>query len=449
CTDVTIGIDPMNCGRAGNACNSGELCVGGACLPLKFEPTLPCGTSGDNCLPGQWCYKGACTPIQVVTDPRHCGLSPVECNAGELCVNGVCIKIDIGSDPSSCGKSQTACNPGNWCMDGICAPFILGTSSSTCSSDKSCSLGAPCHNGVCQSYNIGTDPWNCGTDSHQCSAGELCVSGSCKPLYITTNPLSKKCHSGSLEYDGHCLPIHISTFLSACGYNSQGCKNGEVCVSGACVSGLEHTKDIAIVGCSKGPRDTNSEGSINNGHSWNSHGEEDTLHSSSSGNGTRRQSYGCPAGQVCGAGLSFDIFGDSQNCAGPGAGCPGNNLCCNNTCLSVDISTNAHLSDCKNNKCKAGCICEVDQTCRSVVIELLSSACEPVCRTGEICVSGTCINIAGDATGCGKSAYACPANHLCVLGTCLTVDTGSDPKNCGTGGLDCPAGTLCFAGACI
>ncbi|KAH7133984.1 hypothetical protein EDB81DRAFT_762333 [Dactylonectria macrodidyma] len=480
-TGVTIGIDPNNCGQPGNACGPGELCVVGKCftLPSFGSDALHCGTSQEACLPGQWCYNGACKPIQVVADPRNCGDPSTPCRPGELCVNGACIEIEIGSNPFNC--SGTPCDSGNWCLDGSCLPFILGSTTRPCETDDQCTLGASCHNGVCRPFYIGTDPYNCGSLGVECSAGDLCVSDLCRPLNISNGfgacRLPEENHPGNICYGDYHFPIHISTDSSSCGLNGQVCAGAEVCVSGICVPGLEYTEEVSTVGCIPSGiklADTGSDGvdsnkggssndGVGSGDGAGAGNEDDSNDGADASDGVISDDAGhsaageytippaghsCPSRNVAACGLCLNVFGDSdtQNCGGKA--CPGNQLCCRNSCIAIDITTNSQLLDCQTNHCERGHLSYADGT-PSRVIELEPAQCKRGCDASEICISGSCIKVSGDPLNCSDARKTCPANNLCISGTCIPVDTGSDPENCGSEGVACASGFLCFAGSCL
>ncbi|KAJ3523846.1 hypothetical protein NM208_g12295 [Fusarium decemcellulare] len=178
CTNITIGLDPNECGRPDNPCEPGELCVAGGCYPLDIgsDPkNCTDSTTSPACLPGQWCNNGKCEPIQIIADSRRCGMENKKCPPGSLCVNGKCQDIDIGSDPTFCGSSNETCDSGNWCLDGRCVPFNIGTNVQACNQTSECPLGSSCENGWCRQLFIGTDPLNCGQDGDKknCTAEQI------------------------------------------------------------------------------------------------------------------------------------------------------------------------------------------------------------------------------------------------------------------------------------
>lgn len=93
---VSLDFDEENCGTCGNACDAGELCVGGSCTGLCDAPLLTCGS--------------AC--IDPRTDPNNCGACGTVCET-EICRRGMCRGpqpghvVLIGHDYSASDLAET------------------------------------------------------------------------------------------------------------------------------------------------------------------------------------------------------------------------------------------------------------------------------------------------------------------------------------------------------
>lgn len=117
CTADTSS-DKFNCGMCGNACLSGEACVGGTC-------------------------RLSCSPPQV------------EC--GSMCA-------DTSSNSLHCGTCNNACGTDQICQSGTC---MMG----------SCPSGTTSCSGAC--LDTQTNSQNCGACGHACLATQTCSGGQC------------------------------------------------------------------------------------------------------------------------------------------------------------------------------------------------------------------------------------------------------------------------------
>ncbi|URD84916.1 Stigma-specific protein, Stig1 [Musa troglodytarum] len=52
-------MDFFNCGRCGKRCRFGEMCCGGGCVNVFYDPNN-CGFCGNRCKPGGFCRYGMC-----------------------------------------------------------------------------------------------------------------------------------------------------------------------------------------------------------------------------------------------------------------------------------------------------------------------------------------------------------------------------------------------------
>ncbi|MBN1770649.1 MAG: hypothetical protein JXB32_05265, partial [Deltaproteobacteria bacterium] len=123
---VDLQTDRAHCGACDEACETGEVCVDGACAT--------------SCPAGQDVCDDRCVELQ--TDRAHCGACDEACETGEVCVDGACATscpgaqiecggscIDPDTDRAYCGASGdctgteagAACADGEVCVDGACA----------------------------------------------------------------------------------------------------------------------------------------------------------------------------------------------------------------------------------------------------------------------------------------------------------------------------------------
>jgi hypothetical protein len=239
--------DDANCGKCGNACPSGQLCVSSACTscaaPSKMCGTTctdvtsdsnNCGACGTACPTGQSCNAGKCAacptgklscPVQVCTGGRtphgwRGGLP--NCTTQTACV-------DPSSDPSNCGGC------GNLCLDYPAAVAIWVPEGAS-----SCTAGKCAHKVECSSATaivnssegasaaagfypneLTTDANNCGACGNACAAGTKCNNGACG------------CQAPQTSCGGTC--VDTSTDTNNCGACGTACPVGQGCFSGACV----------------------------------------------------------------------------------------------------------------------------------------------------------------------------------------------------------------------
>jgi hypothetical protein len=246
CVDTAASHD--HCGACGNACESFEVCNGGAC-------SLECPAGKVECL-------GGC--VDVTTDLQHCGGCSRPCTAGlnatAECAMGVCdVRCESGwSDLDGDGSCETDCVPssateicngiddncdgevdeGFDCRMGhevACTTLCGSTGSGICS--LACSLPDPascnppgelcngedddcngsCDNGYdCCNGESGTCETACGsTGARQCSA--TCAWSSCAPPAETCNGADDDC-------DGQCdVGPGMACCAGATGSCSLGC----------------------------------------------------------------------------------------------------------------------------------------------------------------------------------------------------------------------------------
>ena len=157
--EVATGTDIRNCGKCGNQCAQGQVCINGECTcPLCNFPNAKAGCFGN------MCGIAACNPgwancdnntlngceRNIDSDAGNCGACGVQCaqglvcvqqsctcpqckipNAKSVCINNVCVldsclpgfancdgqqgngcEVDLGLDSKNCGACGKACAQG-------------------------------------------------------------------------------------------------------------------------------------------------------------------------------------------------------------------------------------------------------------------------------------------------------------------------------------------------
>jgi hypothetical protein len=75
----------LNCGGCGHACELGEVCANGACVPW-YDHVDPCPLGLTNC--GR---EGEIECVDLEGDVLHCGSCANQCSPEADCVDGVCV----------------------------------------------------------------------------------------------------------------------------------------------------------------------------------------------------------------------------------------------------------------------------------------------------------------------------------------------------------------------
>src|SRR5205814_1576821 len=132
---VDTSSNPANCGTCFNACPTGQLCSGGACVGC--DATHPCQ-------PGQCCDNGSCTTFcsgGQVRSGRACLPFGVThpCGAGHCCdtATGTCVTTCVGGCCEN-GACKATCSSG--CCDKNATPptCVAGTANTACGSLGDC-----------------------------------------------------------------------------------------------------------------------------------------------------------------------------------------------------------------------------------------------------------------------------------------------------------------------
>jgi hypothetical protein len=102
-TCVDLASDPTNCGRPGNVCRGGAVCLMGNCVTG--------GGGGGACPDGMRLCDGGC--VNTRNDPLNCGECGRSCRANEACQGGECREVSFAPGCTSCPCD--ACGGGDVC----------------------------------------------------------------------------------------------------------------------------------------------------------------------------------------------------------------------------------------------------------------------------------------------------------------------------------------------
>jgi hypothetical protein len=300
CTSTQF--DARNCGQCGNACATGQACIGGTCgsNPCTGAGQVPCG--------------GGC--VNPFTDPNNCGACGNPCQSGQRCESGVCHSIGCASNrncpPPSGGQCLVQCN--GTCTNVFSDNLNCGNCGNVCPSGQTCQVGActPSNgctgsgqmlcNGSCT--NVFSDNLNCGNCGNVCQSGTICQSGTCTPTNTCTG-------SGMMLCNGVCTNVLTNNFN--CGFCGNACQTGTSCQSGSCVS-------------------TNP----------------------------------CPTGQVLCNGSCTDLLADANNCGSCNHACLTGQTCQNGACINTTPMNGCNGAiNCTNNNgqpCDQTCVTNCKNT---------------------------------------------------------------------------------------
>ncbi|MBN1945757.1 MAG: hypothetical protein JW797_08770 [Bradymonadales bacterium] len=446
---INPNTDAENCGRCGNRCDTGEICVNGDCVP--------------NCATGQVLCGDAC--VYTATDPNHCGRCGNRCPPDQECSGGICRCpenlsecpggcVDLDKDESNCGQCSRACGSNEVCEDGDCVSDCpqgwevcqgacvdvqtderyCGDCNTRCGTNQVCEGGDCVCTGdltecgdVCVDTN--TNPSHCGQCDDPCPEGTICQGGDCV------------CTGGLVLCDGSC--VDVQTNVNYCGNCETECDPGELCVEGDCTTGCPEGRTPCGDTC------------VNT--------QDDPAHCGDCIT-VCRADQDCVSG-VCQCGTGFGecdgVCVDTQTnpnyCGNCTTACDPDEVCSGGLCSCregltrcgeecVDTSTsNSHCGEC-------------DHSCDT--LELCSGG-HCVCRDGYSRCGTECVLLSTDPAHCGQCFNDCEPNEVCTAGNCeltcaegLTpcdgacVDTDTDEDHCGECGRDCTYVQECLEGDC-
>ncbi len=465
----------------GNACTVSDLCSGGTC---KAGATKACSD-------GNPCTADACD-----NKSGDCGHTPNvagcddgnACTAGDVCGGGAC----------KAGKA-TDCSDGNPCTDDACDPTSGNCKSSsntaTCTDGNACTSGDVCAGGTCKPgaakgcddgnpcTNDACDPLSgvCSkvansaqcSDANDCTQGDLCSAGVCKPGAAKACDDKNVCTQDSCDAaSGACV---AAPNAAPCDDGSK-CTQADKCTAGSCQPGTAKVCDdgqaCTIDSCSPGDGSCVFAPKIGCGGNCN------TASDCSDGNGCTDDQ--CAAGK-CAFPNNTASCTDNNPCtlqdacsggtckAGSAKTCDDSNPCTNDSCNATTglcnyVGNTAGCSDsdactapdlCANSNCTPGAkkTCTDNNPCTNDSCNPATGACvnannsavcndNNACTSGDICSGGSC---AGPVTvGCDDGKL-CTTDSCDPAGGCKTVNNSSP---CNDNNL-CTTGDTCSGGGCV
>lgn len=373
------------------------------------------------------------------------------CDPPRTLCGEACVLLDESVE--HCGACDSPCSAGEVCVGGSCAD--------DCGALVSCA-------GDC--VDPATSLEHCGACDSPCRADEICDEGACVRV----------CPAGEIACDGVC--VDPDTDGDHCGACGSACDDARVCVGGACAcaSGLEACEGRCI-DVSDDPNNCGACGDV-----------------CGLGEGCRLGRCVCAEGLTRCGDVCTDIDVDSQNCGFCARACGEGELClegdCSATCAEGEIvcegacvvpeTSASHCGGC-GVRCLPGQLCEeglcacpegttlCDGACRDLASDdAHCGACGSRCEAPRACeegacgcpdeglfCEGACVSASDDPDNCGACGDACPLGAACVAGICACpegtedcgagcIDVATDPDNCGACGARCEDDLLCIDGAC-
>lgn len=263
------GIDPANCGSAGQACVSctaiGLACAGQRCVSCTGDACTGVGTgcleggagcpAAANCGPST-CPAGCCDATGVCrpgTADMSCGGhggACQTCRSGDECIDQTCAAKPCSETCAGCCNPSDTCRPG----DSTTACGVYGAACVDCSvegdecSDQQCSVPADagtciCPLGCCDAFNEchpGASNTQCGAGSacEDCtSSGTECVGQQCIDAAGAAVCNEQTCASGCCDGNGACQQGITGSVCGGFGTTCQNClSSGALCTGQTCTN---------------------------------------------------------------------------------------------------------------------------------------------------------------------------------------------------------------------
>ncbi|UCE58164.1 MAG: DNRLRE domain-containing protein [Phycisphaerales bacterium] len=435
---VCSGGAAPDCSQAGDDCNAASCDPSGAdgnCDALTPINEGGDCDDGDACSTGETCLGGSCTDgLAVDCDSFDTTCADYECDSAGT--EGNCDVMTAINEGGDCDDSE-ACNIDETCQGGACTgglPVNCDSFDTACADYECNSVGAE---GNCDAMTAINEGGDC-NDGDSCNTGETCQGGSCtggSPVNCNSSDTTcadYECDPSGVE--GNCDAMTAINEGGDCN-DGDACNTGETCQNGNCAGGSQVDCDAYDTTCADYECDpAGTEGNCGAITAINDGGDCD-------------EGDVCIVGSTCSSGVCGD--GSAPNCSGLGDQC--NDASCDPAGSEGNCDTLTPANE--DGVCDDGLFCTDGETCQSGVCTGGSDPCAGPC---EYCEEGYdecswCIfdlNRTGWIDGFDFSFFAgCFGGSYLPADPCYAANFDESP-NGAVGGSDFGAFSACFALEC-
>lgn len=337
----------------GNACTTGDHCVGMACVPGGAKTCVDNnGCTLDNCdaVSGQCAFEAfddgvpcsdgnKCTTTDVCKTGK-CKGKALDCNDGLACTDDECDPgqgcLHPGLDGAPCNDGL-ACTVGETCKGGACLS----------PPGKSCDDGNPCTIDGCGAGQDCTHTKSNAAcdDGSACTIGDTCATGACAGQSGSCDD-SNPCTTDSCDVKKGCMHVDNSAPCN----DDNPCTSGDFCAGGSCVAGQGMTCNDNLP-CTVDQCDAKSGGCLHKPDAGLcDDGNACTFDACLTASGCKHDAIAqCCGGKQCAAGEVCIVYPDTLApfCAKPcnsGQQCPGS--CCFMTYKTKHCLTPTYKAEC-------------------------------------------------------------------------------------------------------
>ena len=417
CNGESIDIKTNNehCGKCGNKCVDGSVCIDGSCKTTCMVGTVLCGgkcvnpltdnaycgasgdctgdNAGESCASGMVCSGGTCS---------------VTCVSGQTVCNGKC--VDTQTDNANCGGCGKKCDSGNVCSGGECR-IPVGTSC-TAQDKDACSGNTFVHCNI--DLSVGSDDNEGVLEVVMCGESEACV------ISDSANGCLQKCEKTACDLDSD---TGDGGFTRVVSYKCESVNDKLVFMPG-------ESKDCGNALCDTFTNTCTGEAGIGAQCQYDNHCASrycEMAKDATEGVCTKKKANGsvCAGDSACASGYCKESTGKCTAKAENGADCDVKDDCKSDFCSKGTGAEKGKCADAPSGFLKNGENCTDSAKCLSAYCDGTVCADKPAapsvecglaakCAEGKICSKDfKCIDKPADKVGFND---ACNADADCADG---------------------------------